>query len=88
MPNYEFKCKCCGNTEEINCLFDEIKDMEKDLTCQCGGKFKKIFTPAMAIIGCNRFIDKPGMDAKQSRERARKSLEKRKTMKLRPGGIL
>ena len=88
MPNYDFRCRCCGNTEEINCSFDEIKDMEKDLTCNCGGKFKKIFTPTAAIVGCNRFIEKPGMDAEQSKARAAKSLEKRKHMKLNKGGIL
>jgi len=88
MPNYDFKCKCCGNTEEINCSFDEIKDMEKDLTCHCGGKLKKIFTPTVAIVGCNRFIEKLGMDAEQSKLRAAKSLQKRKHMKLNKGGIL
>lgn len=88
MPTYDFKCKKCGDIEEIRCMFEEIKDMEKDLSCHCGGKFKKIFTPTMSMIGTNRFIEKPGMDAEQSKLRAAKSLEKRKHMKLNPGGIL
>ena len=88
MPTYDFKCKKCGLVEEIRCLFEEIKDMEKDLSCECGGKFKKIFTPTMSIIGTNHFMEKPGMDSQQSRERAMKSLEKRKHMKLNKGGIL
>ena len=88
MPNYDFKCKCCGNTEEINCSFDEIKDMEKDLTCQCGGKFKKIWTSTISIIGTNRWIDKPGLDPEQSKLRAAKSLQERKHKRLNKGGIL
>jgi len=88
MPTYDFKCKRCGDIEEIRCLFEEIKDMEKDLTCHCGGKFKKIFTPTVTIVGCNRFIEKPGMDAEQSKLRAAKSLQERKHKRLSKGGIL
>lgn len=83
MPNYQFECNQCGKTVEIRCSYKDIQRLH----CKCGGRLIKQFTPCN-IIGVNRFIQKPGLDATQSRERARKSLEKRKHMKLNKGGIL
>ena len=84
MPTYEFECNKCGEVKEIRCNYKDIKRM----SCKCGGKLVKVFTPTVSIIGVNPYIDKPGMDAAQSRRRAAESLEKRKHMRLNKGGIL
>ena len=84
MPIYEFECNRCGKNVEIHCSYNDIKR----LRCKCGGRLIKQFTTCN-IIGANRFIRKPGgIDPAQDREDARKSLEKRKHMKLNKGGIL
>ena len=38
---YEFECNECGKEVEIRCSFKDIKRM----SCKCGGKFIKQFTP-------------------------------------------
>ena len=86
MPKYDFKCNLCQKIIERNMSFNKA---EEGFDCpSCNGFMERQFPTRIAIIGTNRFIEKPGMDAAQSKERARKSLEKRKTMKLNKGGIL
>ena len=41
MPIYRFECNKCGKEVEIRCSFKDIKRM----SCKCGGKFIKQFTP-------------------------------------------
>lgn len=80
MNKYELKCPECGGkmySYEQYYKFNKNKPIQ--ICKRCSNK-RQIHQ----VSG----YDKPGMDAAQSRERARKSLEKRKTMKLRPGGIL
>ena len=85
MPNYDFKCSLCGKTTERNMSFEKA---EEGFACHnCNGLMERQFSTG-TIIGIDHFMQRPGMDAKQSKERARKSLEKRKTMKLNKGGIL
>ncbi|GAG72709.1 unnamed protein product, partial [marine sediment metagenome] len=82
MPNYDFKCSLCGNIIERNMSFDEA---EEGFDCPaCNGFMERQFSTGN-IIGVNRFIEKPGMNAAQSRRRATESLEKRKHMKLNKG---
>lgn len=85
MPNYDFKCNLCGKIVERNMSFDKA---EEGFDCPaCNGFMERQFSIGN-IIGINHFMQKPGMDSQQSRERAMKSLEKRKHMRLNPGGIL
>jgi len=83
---YDFKCEKCGNILERNMSFEES---EKGIICPlCKDIMQRQFSTQISITGTNRWLDKPGLDAKQSIERAKKSLEKRKHMKLNKGGIL
>jgi putative FmdB family regulatory protein len=85
MPLYDFRCEKCGNIIERSMSFEES---EKGIKCPlCKDIMERQFSTGN-IIGINHFMQKPGMDAAQSRERARKSLEKRKYQKLNKGGIL
>lgn len=86
MANFDFKCNLCGKIIERNMCFCKA---EEGFDCPtCNGFMERQFSTQVGVIGCNRWIDKPGMDAQQSRERAMKSLQKRKHMKLNKGGIL
>lgn len=84
MPLYDFDCEC-GETLEKHVLFKESENVKCPV---CGNIMKRLFSTQVGVIGCNRWVDKPGMDAQQSKLRAAKSLEKRKYMRLHPGGIL
>lgn len=76
MPKYELECpKCGGKMYSYEQFYTENIQICK--RCYNKGIIHKVFN-----------IERPGMDAAQSRERARKSLEKRKHMKLNKGGIL
>jgi putative FmdB family regulatory protein len=74
MPTFEFKCNKCGkHSERYNISFEEAK---KGFICECGGHFEKQFS-VPNIVGCNRFIYKPGLDADVERKRAQASMEER-----------
>ena len=83
MPKYLFKCQKCQKETEIYCSYQDIDKM----SCECGGKLIKQFTTAN-IIGCNRYIRKPGLDPEQDALEAMKSLEERKHKRLNKGGVL
>ena len=86
MPIYIFKCDQCNRVSEG---FMSFKESEQGFPCKCGGYMNRIFTTDVSITGTNPHMRKPpGIDAKQDRMDGFKSLEKRKHMRLRPGGIL
>ena len=86
MPKYIFKCDKCDCVSEGIVSF---KESEEGFPCKCGGHMDRVFTTDVAFVGINPYIRKPGgIDAKQDRMDGFKSLEKRKHMRLRPGGIL
>lgn len=86
MPLYDFKCEKCGNILEKSMSFEKAKE---GIICPlCKDIMERQFSTNVAITGTNRFMQKPGMDAEQSKIRAAKSLEKRKHMRLNKGGIL
>jgi len=76
MPKYELECPECGG---IMYSYQQYYITNIQICKKCYNK---------RIVHQVFNIERPGMDAAQSRERGRKSLEKRKTMKLNPGGIL
>jgi len=74
VPNYDFKCKECKKLEERNVLWKERDNQ----ICGCGGKMNmQIDFSGVQIIGVNRFMRKKGIDAKQDRYYANKSLEEK-----------
>jgi len=86
MPKYIFKCPICNKTAEGYMSFEKSED---GVPCKCGGTMDRAFSTDVCFVGINRFMRKPGgIDPKQDREDAAKSLEKRKHMKLHEGGIL
>jgi len=86
MPTYNFKCNKCNKTVEGYMSF---KESEQGIPCKCGGIMERVFSTDVSFVGINRYMRKPGgIDPKQDREDAMKSLEKRKHMKLNKGGIL
>ena len=61
IPNYDFKCHKCKKVEEGRFSF---KEAEKGFPCSsCDGKMEMQFPTQIAVIGCNRFMRKKGMDA-------------------------
>ena len=73
MPKYEFICDKCGKYVETYMSYEKAKE---GFICDCGGHFEKQFSPAN-IVGCNRFIYKPGVDPAVERQRAQKSMEEK-----------
>jgi len=75
MPNYDFKCNKCGKIEEGRFSFEEA---QKGFACHwCNGRMEMQFPNKVSITGCNRFMRKKGIDAKQDRYYANKSLEEK-----------
>ena len=77
MPTYDFKCNKCGQITERRISFEES---EKGFICpdsHCNGLMKRKFPSRISISGCNRFMRKKGIDAKQDRYYANKSLEEK-----------
>ena len=85
MPKYDFRCPKCGQVVERLLSFEES---EKGITCpdsHCDGHMIRKFPNRIGIVGCNRFMRKKGIDAKQDRYYANKSLEEKGKL---PKGIL
>lgn len=77
MPNYDFRCPKCGQVIEKRISFEES---EKGVSCpdsHCDGLMVRKFPNRISIAGCNRFMRKKGIDAKQDRYYANKSLEEK-----------
>ena len=75
MPKYDFKCNKCGKVEEG--IFSYV-EAQKGFPCgSCNGMMKMQFPTRISIIGVNRFMRKKGIDAKQDRYYANKSLEEK-----------
>jgi len=73
MPTYDFKCNKCGDTVEANMPFARA---ERGFDCvKCDGRMVRQFPKSVSITGCNRFMRKRGIDAKQDRYYANKHLE-------------
>lgn len=77
MPKYELECPECGGKMYSYEQYYITGKKQICKRCYNKGIIHRVFN-----------IEKPGMDAQQSRERAMKSLERRKHMKLNKGGIL
>ena len=76
MPTYDFKCEECGVVKEETMSF---KESEKGITCECGGKMIRQFTPNGNIHCSWNPPYKPGTNAKEDRRRAFNSqVEKKK----------
>jgi len=85
MPKYDFKCDKCGQVSERVMSFN---DSEKGFDCpdsHCKGRMIRKFPTSVSITGCNRFIRKRGIDAKQDRYYANKHLEEQGKL---PKGIM
>ena len=77
MPIYDFKCTKCGQIAERIMSF---KKSEEGFVCpdsHCNGLMERKFPNKINITGCNRFMRRKGMDAKQDRYYANKSLEEK-----------
>lgn len=74
MPRYDFKCEDCGEIKEESMSFNASKS---GLHCLCGGTMVRQMPKSISIAGCNRFMRKRGIDAKQDRYYANKSLEEK-----------
>jgi len=75
MPIYDMKCEDCGLIEEVTMSFEES---ELGLACpdrRCGGHMVRQMSTRVSVTGCNHFIRKKGLDAKQDRYYANKHLE-------------
>jgi len=74
MPKYDFKCDRCGLVVETIMSFEDSK---LGRSCpKCGdGIMVRQFPKNVSITGCNRFMRKRGIDAKQDRYYAYKHLE-------------
>ena len=81
MPKYDFKCELCGLVKEAIMSF---KESEAGIQCDCEGNMVRQMPTSISISGCNRFMRKRGVDAKQDKYYANKSLEQKG---LLPKGI-
>ena len=54
-----------------------FKESEQGMECECGGSMVRQMPTSISITGCNRFMRKRGVDAKQDKYYANKSLEEK-----------